>query len=332
METKTSDSYQKAVLAKYKKERGGEMSSYLTKPTRRQIRKACLWLLNKRNTKNDQHTLRLFFQFEEDDNRISKIQKFDGDKFLPIINFLKGKTRNTSIESLELIGWLIDFRPRPLQEYLKSGNLVLEEDESSPETLIVPGEFDTTDVNELEKRSEEERKKKENEKIKRKKEATTLKQKEKKGRSRLIITISIAFGMICFFVGIQNWPLIFPNNNPGTNGCLTWADSLYVEVACDIGPYSEFGTEVKPIEQIPSRNMRKVKVHAAYDFFTEDNKPRIWYYKSKDGEIEYFTYPGRHPVNGETLKKITPYIIEKYVDKHRYNAGSFLAPNNTNKN
>ncbi len=41
MEIKTSESYKKAVLAKYKEKRGGEMSSYLTKPTRKQIRKAC---------------------------------------------------------------------------------------------------------------------------------------------------------------------------------------------------------------------------------------------------------------------------------------------------
>ncbi len=165
---------------------------------------------------------------------------------------------------------------------------------------------------------------------------------------KLILTIGIAFGAFVLILrGIRddtpNRDKVKNETNRINTGiddesgikdkfCMTWADSLYVTVSCNMASPSTSGTEVIPLNFTFLESMRKVKVHAAYDFFTEDNKPRIWYYKSKDGEIEYYTYPGRHPVNGETLKKITPYIIEKYVDKHRYNAGSFLAPNNTNKN
>ncbi|KAA1247250.1 hypothetical protein [Aquimarina sp. RZ0] len=60
-------------------------------------------------------------------------------------------------------------------------------------------------------------------------------------------------------------------------------------------------------------------------------KPRVWYYKNKKDEIEYFTSSGIHPVNGETLKKITPYIIETYVPKHTFKPNSFIDRDSGNK-
>jgi len=105
---------------------------------------------------------------------------------------------------------------------------------------------------------------------------------------------------------------------------MTWADSLYVAVSCDESPLSEYGTEVKPLDPMELKNMRKVDVRAGYPFFTEEGKPRIWYYRNKNNEFEYFTAPGFHPVNEETLRKITEGIIDKYVPTHLDNKDSFL--------
>lgn len=69
----------------------------------------------------------------------------------------------------------------------------------------------------------------------------------------------------------------------------------------------------------------KVNVHAGYPFFSEDGKPLIWYYKNKNGKHEYFTKLGFHPTSGETLKKITPYIIQTYVPMHIDTQESFMA-------
>ena len=80
------------------------------------------------------------------------------------------------------------------------------------------------------------------------------------------------------------------NANPNVN-CMTWADTLYVSISCDQNPLSEYGTLVKPLDPVVLKNMRKVEVNAAYQFFTEEGKPMIWYYKDKEGEIEYFTAP-----------------------------------------
>lgn len=120
MRTKTSETYKREILEQYNRERGGEMSNYLFKPTRKQIKEACLWLLYRRNEKYDEGILNRFFQFKEGENKAYAIERVHGDKFKPIINFLTGETKSTTPANLELISWLIDFKVRPLSIYLKT--------------------------------------------------------------------------------------------------------------------------------------------------------------------------------------------------------------------
>ncbi|MEW7291643.1 hypothetical protein [Aquimarina sp. 2304DJ70-9] len=122
MNQKTSVSYKNEILEKYKREKGGEMSSYLLEPTRKQIKEACIWLLNRRKDKYDEGILNRFFKFKEGENKLYAIERVKGDKFKPIVNFLTGETKSTTPANLELISWLIDFNPRPLCVYLKSDN------------------------------------------------------------------------------------------------------------------------------------------------------------------------------------------------------------------
>lgn len=154
---------------------------------------------------------------------------------------------------------------------------------------------------------------------------------------KLIIKISLVFGAV-FTTVLFFKEELFPY--PKTDGkkiektnevinsaldtdCMTWADSLYVVVSCDKSPLSKYGTQVKPLDKRELKNMRRVEVTAAYDFFTVTGKPRIWYYKNDEDLYEYFTAPGLHPINGETLKKITPYIIHRYVPVHTNKKSSF---------
>ncbi|GAA3520509.1 hypothetical protein GCM10022393_38430 [Aquimarina addita] len=123
MKLKTSLTYRNDILEKYHREKGGEMSSYLLEPTRKQIKEACIWLLNRRNEKYDDSILNRFFKFKEGDNKLSVIEEMKSDKFRPIVNFLIGETKSTSPANLELISWLIDFNPRPLCVYLRSDEI-----------------------------------------------------------------------------------------------------------------------------------------------------------------------------------------------------------------
>ena len=155
------------------------------------------------------------------------------------------------------------------------------------------------------------------------KERENIRRGYAEGVKKLIIPISIGLGLILMIVSIQKWSVI-SQNNLEDKGCMTWADSLYVVISCDTSPHSEFGTAVEPINKIKLKNFKRVEVTQAYNFFTEDKKPLIWYYKNKDDDYEYYTAPGLHPTNGETLRKITPYIIQKYVPLHPFKEASFL--------
>ncbi|WP_062061337.1 hypothetical protein [Aquimarina longa] len=152
MKTKTSMTYKNEILEKYRKEKGGEMSSYLLEPTRKQIKEACLWLLNRRKEKYDEGILNRFFKFKEGENKSYAIERFNGDKFKPIVNFLIGETKSTTPANLELISWLIDFKPRPLSIYLKPNTkseddtLILKSNQKKETNFYGKKEFEMADI------------------------------------------------------------------------------------------------------------------------------------------------------------------------------------------
>lgn len=148
-----------------------------------------------------------------------------------------------------------------------------------------------------------------------------LEEERKRRRRIFVISISVSFGVILLAMIVLKYPILNLNQ---PNQCMTWADSLYVKVSCDKGPFSIYGTKVDSLDKTKLKNMRKVEVNPAYKFFSDANEPQIWYYKKNSTEIEYYTAPGLHPTNGETLRKITPYIIETYVPIHSKKENSFI--------
>ncbi len=118
-----------------------------------------------------------------------------------------------------------------------------------------------------------------------------------------------------------------PSDN--SNKCMVWVVFEYKETTCDIQFDQESGAKPQPYDKKLLKNFKKVEVTLSYPFFVGNNtkKPRVWYYKSHNNEIEYFTAPGLHPTNGATLKKITPHIIDTYVPKHIFKPTSFLSKN-----
>ena len=90
-------------------------------------------------------------------------------------------------------------------------------------------------------------------------------------------------------------------------------------------PWARIWTAIEPYDKKRFENFRIVDVDITTSFFSEQNqKPLLWYYKTENGEIEYYTAPGLHPVNGKTLKAVTEYIIEKYVPIHQNKPSSFV--------
>lgn len=92
---------------------------------------------------------------------------------------------------------------------------------------------------------------------------------------------------------------------------MIWDDYHYVEVPFDVDEYGIGKLKLYKHERI--KNFRKVKPDCEYAFFKPNGSENLWYQKSVSGELEFFTSYGLHPETGETLKKITPYMIRKYI-------------------
>ncbi|MBM1105031.1 hypothetical protein JQC67_02655 [Aurantibacter crassamenti] len=132
----------------------------------------------------------------------------------------------------------------------------------------------------------------------------------------MVVGVVFLFGLLFTIRGLKT-------GSDSEYNCMTWADSLYVISSCDEGPYTKYGTKVETLDRMKLKNFKKVNVTQAYPFFSEDDKPLIWYSKNKEG-IEYFTSPGLHPITGETLRKITPHIIQNYIPLHVDKKESFI--------
>lgn len=299
MEKRNKESYRKEILEKYQLEKEGDLSPYFFEPSPALIKEACIVLFDKRESKEDIKILRSFFKPQGEENILSSIEKIDIDKFRPIVTFLKGGKTTPKGSSLELASWLVDFEPRPFINYIHWGS-----NKKKKKVIVdysIPNSEDL-DFEEVEKEK-----------------------KKKKRRWIITISISIALGAILMITPLLK-ELIYKHPTPTIipKECMTWLDSAYIAVSCDLGPFSKIGNAVKPINRMELKNMRKVEVNAAFRFFSEDGKPLVWYYKNKDDEIEYFTAPGLHPTSGETLRKITPYIIQTYVQMHSNKKESFV--------
>ena len=117
--TKTSNDYKKAIQARYEDVRNDLYSGSLLEPTPALLKQLCILKIES-CSKIDLEVFDRFFVFKSGENKMRQIENFDTDKFRPLCNFLKGKTKSIQHLSLEVIAVLIDFEARPFNLYLKS--------------------------------------------------------------------------------------------------------------------------------------------------------------------------------------------------------------------
>lgn len=86
--------------------------------------------------------------------------------------------------------------------------------------------------------------------------------------------------------------------------CMLWVEDHYEKVRCS-GDVLESKLDITKLEKF-----RKVNVCDTTTFF-KNGQPAIWY-SNENGQLEFFTYPGLHPITNETLDDITHYTISMY--------------------
>ncbi|WP_304197141.1 hypothetical protein [Flavobacterium alvei] len=279
------DTYKKGVKNKYEKEKSKEYSDYLLNPSPAKLKRLCALIFEHTTVHSDLAIFKKFFNFNESEDKIRQIMCFDTDKFRPFQNFLLKNTDISQTESLDLIAVLVGFEPRPYRKFrntddfegINGRKIELTTDKNVESIRVKPKNI--SDFATVKKWS--------------------LKKKLLIGTLSLLILASLGFSLksICF---------------PTKNG-IVWTKDHFVAV--DLADLENIDN-AQPMNQSLLDDFKKIAVCDTTTFFKngDKNQPLIWYGKDPStGEYEYFNQPGLHPVSGRTLKKITPYIIDKYI-------------------
>lgn len=89
--------------------------------------------------------------------------------------------------------------------------------------------------------------------------------------------------------------------------CMKWQVDRYVKIHCE-------EATAKPIDQRLLTSFKKVQPNCEPDiYFHKDGSPKVWYYKIGKRDLELFSMPGIHPVNGKTLNGITEYMVNEHL-------------------
>ena len=113
----------------------------------------------------------------------------------------------------------------------------------------------------------------------------------------VICFITISSVIIYFSFNKQKW--------------MVWNDTQFVEVDFDKEKYNLNQLKLFKDEQI--ENFKKIVPDCETIFFDDNGSELIWYGKNNSGDLEYFTFYGKHPETGKTLKPITKYMIRKHI-------------------
>jgi len=95
---------------------------------------------------------------------------------------------------------------------------------------------------------------------------------------------------------------------------MTWKNDRYVEIKFNITQY--YSDELELYDQKKMEDFKKIEnPDCNTKYFNDKGEPITWYYKIGKDNLEIYTAPGLHPINGKTLKPITRYIIKEHICK-----------------
>ena len=116
---------------------------------------------------------------------------------------------------------------------------------------------------------------------------------------------TIALIGIVAFVAIFYSLSIFPLEK----NTMVWKSDHYEKYSDEIDMQS---LGVQKLTLVPY-NTEAINKHQKIKLTCEDPIKNVWYYKVHKNELEFYNFPGLHPVNGKTLKALTIGMKQKYV-------------------
>lgn len=81
--------------------------------------------------------------------------------------------------------------------------------------------------------------------------------------------------------------------------------------------YEEFNNEIKTLNlnsiKLVPYNKKAILEYRKIELDCESSIKKVWYYKVNKNELEFFNFPGLHPINGKTLKEMNNDMKKKYI-------------------
>jgi hypothetical protein len=288
------DDYEKSVIAFYEARKANRMlSPLLSNLTPAKLKKECKVVCEERYDRKDDWTLRAFFEQGGDKKTcLHAINQCDIDIFRPLINFLAGRARSTGETNIELLAWLIDFKPRPYDDKYDYGNW---KNPNVPAEVTKGKSGDAADgtdagVDEPVPGPVE-----------------PVKRSFDFGLGEGIIVITI---LVAIIVGVRfcTGPAKRPADMvlTGHGACMFWDDDHYEPTSCS--PKSG-DTAVIALDPGKLNHFRKI---TRRDTITEASAGKVWYVKY-NRDVEFYTDSGYHPLDPRLrLRPATVHMIRTY--------------------
>jgi len=277
---------------------------------------ACIMRCTQGISRRDEKVVRAFCgDLDESKSCLSIIQRYDTDKFKPLVNYLNGKSKKTDRKNIELLAWLIDFPGRPW-ELGKSYSSEPNADPPLSDTNPVAGEPETVEnttgnppankpdtpggIPEIPGIPVRLYGSNERESVDSKTEETDNQIKKGRSTKRLAATVMLSLALATGGA----WLLKGITEPRFSGGCMYWSEDHYKPIACD---QKIPNVMIIALDTVKLKNFRKI---TRPDTITYLAIGKVWYSKI-DNKFEFFTSGGEHPVvYGRRLKPITKYIID----------------------
>jgi len=272
--------YRKAVLQAYEtKKAAGLLSAELLSPTPGNIKTEVLNVCEQRFSTKDEKTLRSFYGAK--DNKAAYYKAIDtttADKFRPLEKVLKKGTLNTALRNIDLLAWLIDFKPRPFDYTL--GPIETPDD---IEVSVIEPPMKVNTVRPV-------------------LDMSRSKTKKQNSIALLVagLTLVIGLGTYLFFKDQTK-------HYTGKEGCMIWSDDHYELVDCND---HASGQALYPVKHELVDHFKKITDPKT---LTLASVGKVWYAKY-NGNVEFFTDSGPYPL--DTNRRVLPmsvHILQKYV-------------------
>ena len=343
------EDYKIAVLDFYREQRNKRLlSTDFENPKREKLRKECVAVFLRKNSQKDKDFIQSFFDPERRYNdQVRSIEKFNLDKFRPLVSFLTQEGYDRTIRDdnyIKLLAWLLDYPvyadwrdgtnvetsdDSVIPEPVENIKLVPEVEEDQNNKTIKHGETDkfdkksnsnetgTFDVD-IEAGTQNAPTDTNNVKDPYEEGKTTIQQQgNKKPGLSIIFKISISFIML-FIISIayafwkKNKDKTIREASPAEQ-CMYWTGQHYEPISCN---YKD-ATKLKlPLKKEQLANQQKITLP---DTLTAQSIGKVWYNRISVNKNEFYTDSGTNPIDTtKRLKPLTQYILHKYVSYDRY--------------